>query len=342
MSLKFKIFLIIIFVFSFKLSAQEIVEPSPIKWYSIQEVEELHKKQPKPWLIDIYTDWCGWCKHMMKTTFANKGIANYINTHFYPVRFNAETKDTITFNSKKYINKNKTHDLALELLNNRPSYPTIVYFDIDGRKYPIPGYMKSKEIEPLLIYFVENVYKNTTLNEFNVLYQFAFPETFKEEIKKIDKEIKPDTTGQVKWMTFEEAFLKFNKKPKKILIDIYVDWCHSCKVMRQVSYRDKKLADYINKNFYPIQFNAASTDTIQAFGKTFYSLGKGQPHQLAQALLNQKYIFPSTMIFNTDLKAISLINFFISPRLLKPIFKYYNEDEYKTKTFDDFLKSYKE
>ena len=47
--------------------------------------------------IDVYTDWCGWCKHMMKTTFANKGIANYINTQYIPVRFDAETLDTITF-----------------------------------------------------------------------------------------------------------------------------------------------------------------------------------------------------------------------------------------------------
>ena len=60
-------------------------------------------KQENKWvMIDCYTDWCGWCKHMVRTTYSNPGIANYINANFYPVQFDAETTDTIEYNGKVY------------------------------------------------------------------------------------------------------------------------------------------------------------------------------------------------------------------------------------------------
>ena len=150
--------------------AQITVDPSPIKWLTIEQADSLFEKNPKPMLIDVYTDWCGWCKYMMKTTFANKGIAGYINTNFYPVRFNAETFDTITYQGKTYVNPGKggakpKHDLAKYLLNGRFSFLTIVYTDRKRHLYQIPGYMEIKDIEPLLVYFSEDINIAATYNE---------------------------------------------------------------------------------------------------------------------------------------------------------------------------------
>ena len=75
------LYLAIIFVFISKFSFSQS-EEGLVKWRTITEAQELNKKQPKPFLVDIYTDWCGWCKHMMKTTYSNAGIANYINSNF--------------------------------------------------------------------------------------------------------------------------------------------------------------------------------------------------------------------------------------------------------------------
>jgi len=108
-----------------------------VEWMTLTEALKKQKEQPKKIFIDIYTEWCGWCKVMSKNTFSNKQIAAYINQYFYPVRFDAETTDTIEYLGKKYVNKGvgrkPTHELAYVLTNNRPSYPTITYLDAKGK-----------------------------------------------------------------------------------------------------------------------------------------------------------------------------------------------------------------
>ncbi|MFN3590463.1 MAG: thioredoxin family protein, partial [Spirosomataceae bacterium] len=42
-----------------------------IAWLTIEEAFDKIQTQPKKVLIDVYTDWCGWCKVMDKNTFAH-------------------------------------------------------------------------------------------------------------------------------------------------------------------------------------------------------------------------------------------------------------------------------
>ena len=68
-----------------------------INWMTIEEAEAANKKEPRKLVIDVYTDWCGWCKKMDKDTFQNEKIAKYVNENYYAVKFNAEQKDSIVF-----------------------------------------------------------------------------------------------------------------------------------------------------------------------------------------------------------------------------------------------------
>ncbi len=54
-----------------------------IQWMSFEETVERCTQKPKMVFIDVYTDWCGWCKRMDASTFANPVIAQYMNEHFY-------------------------------------------------------------------------------------------------------------------------------------------------------------------------------------------------------------------------------------------------------------------
>ena len=68
-----------------------------VKWYTWDEAVEANKKEKKKFFVDIYTDWCGWCKRMDAQTFEEAEVAAYLNKHFYPIKLDAEQKANIEY-----------------------------------------------------------------------------------------------------------------------------------------------------------------------------------------------------------------------------------------------------
>lgn len=145
---------------------------SEVQWMTWEEAISSHQEVPKKLLVDLYTNWCGWCKVMDRETYSNPTIAKYIHQNFYPVKFNAEQKDPVEFNGVtfKYVASGSrgVHELAAALTNNQLSYPTTVFMDEELRIIqPIAGYLKPKQMEPILVYMGDGHYKDTTWEDFS-------------------------------------------------------------------------------------------------------------------------------------------------------------------------------
>ncbi len=164
----FRISLPLIFLF---LTNFSVNGSGNINWYHIEKAQELNKKEPKKFLIDVYTDWCGWCKKMDNTTFSHPEIAQYINENFYPVKLNAESNQSIEFAGKTYVNKGQgrrpTHQLAIGLLQGKMSYPSIAYLNENLQLLSaVPGFHRPADFEPIIKFFGEEAYKEQSWESF--------------------------------------------------------------------------------------------------------------------------------------------------------------------------------
>ena len=143
------------------------VQAQDINWISWEEAVELSKTdaQPKKIFVDVYTDWCGWCKKMDKNTFQNPDVSKYMQDNFYMVKMDAEGKDPIEYQGKtfKYVPSGRRgyHELAAALLQGKMGYPTVVFLDEElNMLSPVPGYQQVDPFMQIAKYFGDNIYKD--------------------------------------------------------------------------------------------------------------------------------------------------------------------------------------
>ena len=151
------------------ISSFKPVTGEKVKWLTVTELQAAFSKRPKPILIDVYTDWCGWCKVMDRETYSNDKVAAYVNENYYAVKLNAERKDSVLWAGKKfgYNHDNRVNYLAVYLLGGQMSYPTTVFMpSLNDRPAPLAGYLKPKEIEAPLKYFGDGAYRDKNFPEF--------------------------------------------------------------------------------------------------------------------------------------------------------------------------------
>ncbi len=159
-------------------------EGSVVKWMTLEQAIEKSKTEKRKIVMDVYTDWCGWCKVMDKNTFSEPAVAKLLNEKFYAVKFDAEQTADVVFRGTtyKFVPQGNTgvHQFAAALLNNQLSYPTVVFIEEDFKSVsPIPGFKKADEFHKMLTFFSENYYKKGDQGraEFEKVYKSPYAGT---------------------------------------------------------------------------------------------------------------------------------------------------------------------
>ena len=113
-----------------------VAKAQNLRWTSFENLNDSLRKERRPLLVFIHTDWCKYCKMMEVKTFADSALARTLNQHFYCLDLDAEQTKTLLFLNRKYRFKPSgvgtgLHELA-EILGTekgRLTYPTTVVFN---------------------------------------------------------------------------------------------------------------------------------------------------------------------------------------------------------------------
>lgn len=114
----------------------------------------------------------------------------------------------------------------------------------------------------------------------------------------------PGHSQEIRWLTFEQLDDSLARKPKKVFIDFYTDWCTYCKKMDRVVFTKQEVSDLLNSEYYAVRFDAETRERVEFGGRIFENdqigMSRTPLHQLAQLLATRDETFtpPVMLVFD--------------------------------------------
>lgn len=131
----------------------ELTASGELEWKTISQGLENAPRENKLIMLDIYTDWCGWCKRMDRDTFSDSVVASYLKQRYIACKMNPEKKGKVTFDGKEFTLAEFGQALGVR------GYPATAFFNEKGELLTVvSGYMSPKDFLPVLKYFGDGAY----------------------------------------------------------------------------------------------------------------------------------------------------------------------------------------
>lgn len=148
---------------------------------------------------------------------------------------------------------------------------------------------------------------------------------------------------KINWISMDEALKLQKKNPKKIMVDVYTNWCGPCKMLDKQTFQNEDVAKYINEHFYAVKFNAEGNESITYKENNFlnpnYDASKANrrnsSHQFTNFLGLRGY--PTIAFFDEEANFLYPLTGFYEPNQLEFYLKLFVNNKHKEiKSKEDF------
>lgn len=126
----------------------------PFAWVGLQDALDQAPKVDKLIVVDVFTDWCGWCKKLDQDVYSREDIQSYLKENFFAVKLDAEDRKTTIIIAGTVLTP-----VQIAAAYGVSSYPTTLFLLPDGKLiYGLRGYHPPDRFLQALQYFGEGRY----------------------------------------------------------------------------------------------------------------------------------------------------------------------------------------
>lgn len=145
-------------------AAQDASVPAEgLDWHPFEKAVELAKKNDKKLIIDVYAQWCPWCRRLQREVYTDEAVQAYLKENFVLTRLDAENRDeTLRFKEYELSPAELSTGLGAE------GFPTTVFLDSDGEYITrLPGFLQAGEFLHVLGYVGSEAFVEQTFQEYS-------------------------------------------------------------------------------------------------------------------------------------------------------------------------------
>jgi len=131
------------------------------KQKSFEEILKDAKKDKKKIVVNVYADWCKWCKKMDSETFLSQEVQKELKRNFYFYRMDGESSDIIEYDGRKWTKAQLTQAFGIR------GFPATIFLNYNSLPITVlPGYVDAKTFASILRYIGDNIYLKMNFDEF--------------------------------------------------------------------------------------------------------------------------------------------------------------------------------